>query len=215
MIKRLANGDWFTTRCSSCALFPAAYSKSTQNSTHSELRHLFLQLCQDDTPMVRRAATTKLADFTTAIATTFKNSESTNCQNILKNDLFPIWNSSLIQDDQDSVRLASIDSALTFAKYLTTSEKFKTIFPIFLELIADKSWRVRHVIAEKFTLFQKEFLKDSNKGEAGHKEQVSESLMHGFLNLLQDSESEVRTAAAYQIKYFVEEIQKVTKNDQK
>merc|ERR1711963_367739 len=105
MIKRLANGDWFTTRCSSCALFPAAYSKSTQNSTHSELRHLFLQLCQDDTPMVRRAATTKLADFTTAIATTFKNSESTNCQNILKNDLFPIWNSSLIQDDQDSVRL--------------------------------------------------------------------------------------------------------------
>jgi len=219
MIKRLASGDWFTTRCSSCALFSAAYSKSTQTSTQSELRNLFLQLCQDDTPMVRRAATTKLADFTTAIATNnsdSKNSESKkaqstesnslqncheskSCQNILKNDLFPIWNSSLIQDDQDSVRLASIDSALTFAKYLKMEDKFKMIFPIFLDLIADKSWRVRHVLAEKFTLFQREFLKGSNT-------EISENLMHGFVTLLQDSESEVRTAAGYQIEAFVKEV---------
>jgi len=169
--------------------------------------------------MVRRAATTKLADFTTAIATNnsdSKNSdskkqqqstesslqnchESKSCQNILKNDLFPVWNSSLILDDQDSVRLASIDSALTFAKYLKMEDKFKMIFPIFLDLIADKSWRVRHVLAEKFTLFQREFLKGSNT-------EISENLMHGFVNLLQDSESEVRTAAAYQIEAYVKEV---------
>lgn len=73
------------------------------------------------------------------------------------------------------------------------------IFPIFLDLIADKSWRVRHVLAEKFTLFQREFLKGSNT-------EISENLMHGFVNLLQDSESEVRTAAGYQIEAFVKEV---------
>ena len=34
MIKRLASGDWFTTRCSSCALFSAAYRVFCKNITN-------------------------------------------------------------------------------------------------------------------------------------------------------------------------------------
>lgn len=60
LIERLAIGDWFTSRSSSAGLFAVAYGKATP-SNHDKLRQLFNQLCQDETPMVRRAAATNLA----------------------------------------------------------------------------------------------------------------------------------------------------------
>ena len=53
-VKRLSAGDWFTSRTSACGLFAPIYAKS--GPSQEELRKLFAQLCQDDTPMVRRAA---------------------------------------------------------------------------------------------------------------------------------------------------------------
>lgn len=52
-------GEWFTSRTSACGLFSVAYPKSTEN-TKQELRQLYRILCGDDTPMVRRAAASKL-----------------------------------------------------------------------------------------------------------------------------------------------------------
>ena len=45
-----------------CALFPAAYKRVGAN-TRSELRDLYPSLCNDDTPMVRRAASSKMGEF--------------------------------------------------------------------------------------------------------------------------------------------------------
>ena len=60
MVRRLSAGDWFTSRTSACGLFAAAYP--LVNAPHQEeLRKLYKTLCADDTPMVRRAATTHLA----------------------------------------------------------------------------------------------------------------------------------------------------------
>lgn len=77
LIKRLATGDWFTARTSSCGLFAKAYARitgttdNTQSTLHSaiclqslcvdervktELRELFAKLTEDETPMVRRSA---------------------------------------------------------------------------------------------------------------------------------------------------------------
>ena len=59
-------GDWFTSRTSVCSLFSVAYSDlSTQ--ILDDLRSQFGTLCEDDTPMVRRAASGKLGEFATAI----------------------------------------------------------------------------------------------------------------------------------------------------
>lgn len=55
LLKRLSGGDWFTSRTSSTSLFAAVYTKLGQE-TQDELRKLFSALCNDDTPMVRRAA---------------------------------------------------------------------------------------------------------------------------------------------------------------
>lgn len=59
LITRLASGDWFTSRTSACSLFSVAYPK-VSDDVKKELRRLFVQLCKDDTPMVRRAAAANL-----------------------------------------------------------------------------------------------------------------------------------------------------------
>jgi serine/threonine-protein phosphatase 2A regulatory subunit A len=55
VIRRLALGDWFTSRTSACALFAAPYPTATPEA-QNELRNLYGALSGDDTPMVRRAA---------------------------------------------------------------------------------------------------------------------------------------------------------------
>lgn len=55
IVKRLATGEWFTSRTSACALFGTPYPNAS-SSSQEEMRKLFGALCHDDTPMVRRAA---------------------------------------------------------------------------------------------------------------------------------------------------------------
>ena len=55
LLNRLAHGEWFTSRTSSCALFPPIYDK-VSSQLQDELRRSFAALGTDDTPMVRRAA---------------------------------------------------------------------------------------------------------------------------------------------------------------
>ena len=53
--QRLASGEWFTARVSSCALFAVAYPRAP-TPVRTELLSQFVTLCHDETPMVRRAA---------------------------------------------------------------------------------------------------------------------------------------------------------------
>lgn len=55
MLSRLATKEWFTARISSAALMASAYSKLTPEQQQEHMT-LFAQLCQDDTPMVRRVS---------------------------------------------------------------------------------------------------------------------------------------------------------------
>lgn len=117
LVKRLATGDWFTSRTSGCGLFAVAYARVSSNvkGTYMEnrdryslmggrfeissslrladLRSLFRNLCQDDTPMVRRAASGKLGEFAKVVEVEF-----------LKSDLIPMF-INLAMDEQASVLL--------------------------------------------------------------------------------------------------------------
>jgi hypothetical protein len=64
--QRLASGEWFTARVSSCGLFHIAYPSAT-DPLKTELRTIYGQLCQDDMPMVRRAAASNLGKFAATI----------------------------------------------------------------------------------------------------------------------------------------------------
>jgi serine/threonine-protein phosphatase 2A regulatory subunit A len=58
IVLKLASGEWFTGRVSSCALFFPAYSRAGPQK--EKLRKKFVELCNEDTPMIRRACASKI-----------------------------------------------------------------------------------------------------------------------------------------------------------
>jgi len=65
-VQRLAAGEWFTARVSACGLFHIAYPSAPETSK-TELRSIYSQLCQDDMPMVRRSAASNLGKFAATV----------------------------------------------------------------------------------------------------------------------------------------------------
>jgi serine/threonine-protein phosphatase 2A regulatory subunit A len=61
MLLRLAKKEWFTARMSSAGLICSAYLKLKSEQQQEHLT-VFVQLCQDDTPMVRRVAAQYLGE---------------------------------------------------------------------------------------------------------------------------------------------------------
>jgi len=90
LVLRLATGDWFTCRTSACGLFSVAYQRC-KVLLKLELRSSFRALCQDDTPMVRRAAAGKLGELAKVVEIEY-----------LKSDLIPMF-VNLAQDEQVSL----------------------------------------------------------------------------------------------------------------
>lgn len=180
MIERLATGDWFTSRSSAAGLFASAYQKS-DTANREKLRTLFQGLCNDDTPMVRRAAASNLAKLIAEMET-----------DIVLEEAIPQLQ-TLSEDDQDSVRLLTVEALIAVAKALGSEEETRRrALPILKTLYADKSWRVRYMVADHFIRI----------AEACGPSIVASDLVPAFLQLLRDSEAEVRTAIAGQISGF-------------
>jgi serine/threonine-protein phosphatase 2A regulatory subunit A len=55
LLKRLSQGEWFTSRTSSSSLYAPVYEAASE-PTKEDMRKAFTVLGSDDTPMVRRAA---------------------------------------------------------------------------------------------------------------------------------------------------------------
>ncbi|XP_063718428.1 serine/threonine-protein phosphatase 2A 65 kDa regulatory subunit A alpha isoform-like isoform X1 [Symsagittifera roscoffensis] len=182
LIKRLTQGDWFTSRASACGLYSVSYPH-VGASMKEELRAGFKQLCQDDTPMVRRAAAGKLGEFAKVVEV-----------DALKNVVIPMF-TNLASDEQDSVRLLAVEACVAISGLLTKNEDKEThVIPTLKSACDDKSWRVRYMVAEKFTELQKALGPELTKNE----------LVNVFQSLLKDNEAEVRSMSAQQIKDFAE-----------
>ncbi|XP_069796060.1 serine/threonine-protein phosphatase 2A 65 kDa regulatory subunit A alpha isoform-like isoform X2 [Narcine bancroftii] len=183
LIKRLANGDWFTSRTSACGLFSVCYPRLS-NPIKSELCQNFKILCTDDTPMVRRAAASKLGEFAKVVELEDVRSE-----------IVPVF-ANLAADEQDSVRLLAVEACISIAQLLKHDEVEKMLMPSLRQAAEDKSWRVRYMMAEKFAELQRAVGPDISRKD----------LLPAIHNLLKDGEAEVRTAAAQRIKEFCENL---------
>ncbi|RHY31207.1 hypothetical protein DYB32_003678 [Aphanomyces invadans] len=117
LIKRLTEGDWFTSRVSACWIFPVAYSK-VDPANKKDLRDLFTTLCADDTPMVRRAAALNIGKFGSKIE-----------RDVFVANILPLFK-TLTTDDQDSVRLLAIENCSVIAKLLNEDENSQHILPV-------------------------------------------------------------------------------------
>ncbi|TGZ72642.1 hypothetical protein CRM22_001970 [Opisthorchis felineus] len=180
LVKRLATGEWFTSRTSACGLFSVIYRHSP-NAVRTDLRQTFRQLCNDDTPMVRRAAASRLGEFARCLE-----------PDALRADLLPLLPQLAQQDDQDSVRLLGVNASVEFAEVLSAEDILNHIIPVVRGAAEDKSWRVRYQLADHITDLQ-----------AAVKPQITvQHLVDVYEHLLKDPEGEVRAAAAGKLKTF-------------
>uniref|UniRef100_A0A8I5US88 Protein phosphatase 2 scaffold subunit Abeta n=1 Tax=Pongo abelii TaxID=9601 RepID=A0A8I5US88_PONAB len=177
LVKRLASGDWFTSRTSACGLFSVCYPRAS-NAVKAEIRQQFRSLCSDDTPMVRRAAASKLGEFAKVL-------ELDN----VKSEIVPLF-TNLASDEQDSVRLLAVEACVSIAQLLSQDDLETLVMPTLRQAAEDKSWRVRYMVADKFSELQKAM---------GPKITLND-LIPAFQNLLKDCEAEVRAAAAHKVK---------------
>ncbi|KAK6127711.1 hypothetical protein DH2020_038551 [Rehmannia glutinosa] len=191
LVKRLAGGEWFTARVSSCGFFHIAYPSAPEN-LRNELRTIYSQLCQDDMPMVRRAAATNLGKF----AATVEPSH-------LKTEIMSMFE-DLTHDDQDSVRLLAVEGCASLGKLLEPQDCASQILPIiisfsqrvinflhdcrnllyssFPELSSDSSQHVRSALASIIMGMAPILGKDA----------TIEQLLPIFLSLLKDEFPDVR-----------------------
>ncbi|XP_055840215.1 serine/threonine-protein phosphatase PP2A 65 kDa regulatory subunit isoform X3 [Episyrphus balteatus] len=184
-LQRLVSGDWFTSRTSACGLFSVCYPRVSA-PVKAELRLNFRKLCQDETPMVRRAAANKLGEFAKVVEIEY-----------LKSDLIPNF-VQLAQDDQDSVRLLAVEACVSIAQLLPQEDVEHLVLPTLRQCASDSSWRVRYMVAEKFVDLQK----------AVGPEITRVDLVPAFQCLLKDAEAEVRAAVATKVKEFCSNLDK-------
>ncbi|KAI9444893.1 ARM repeat-containing protein [Lactarius indigo] len=170
LLNRLSHGEWFTSRTSSAALYAPVYSKVSP-AIQEELRKGFAALGSDDTPMVRRAAAKWLGAF----------AKNLSKQHVLSDGL-TIYR-RLQADDQDSVRLLTVEDLVIIAQQLSPAEVKEQLLKQIRQSVSDKSWRVRYMAANHFNALS----------EAVGVQLVREELT---------TEAEVRTAAAGQIPGF-------------
>ncbi len=136
---RLAKADWFTSKVSGCGLFTAPYKKVTP-PVQEQLRNQFGLLVHDETPMVRRQAATNMAKFVREMPAS-----------IVVDDMIPLFQ-HLVQDDQDSVRLLTVEILIAIAEVVPAKQQSShgVLLTSLRNLIEDKSWRVRYMIADRF-----------------------------------------------------------------
>ena len=136
---RLSKADWFTSKVSGCGLFTTPYGKVTP-AIQEQLRQQFGLLVHDDTPMVRRQAATNLAKFVQKMPVP-----------IVIEEMIPLFQ-HLVQDDQDSVRLLTVEILISIAEVVPKEQQAShgVLLTSLRNLIEDKSWRVRYMIADRF-----------------------------------------------------------------
>ena len=191
LVKRLATGEWFTARVSACGLFACALEKLNESNNGAgeeekkmmeQLRSLFGQLCDDETPMVRRAAATNLGKVAGA---------NVNDAQFINDEVLK-WFAKLTADEQDSVRLLAVDDCVSLSKLVSEEERLKSIVPVALKFSSDTSWRVRYAVAQQIYELCEIIGADFAR----------EDLFPAYENLLEDAEAEVRIAAAAKVSKF-------------
>ena len=134
MVVRLANGDWFTSKVSSCALVASAYAKSNGSGKQQLLQLFCTQLAKDDTPMVRRAVAKQLG----AMSQVVEEQEQ-------RAKLLPLYKEMVMNDQNETVRLLALEQSPTIAAALKdVGFVLDVIKPQFQEL----SWRIRNSVTK-------------------------------------------------------------------
>eukprot|EP01129_Flabellula_baltica_P015684 TRINITY_DN8077_c0_g1_i1.p1 TRINITY_DN8077_c0_g1~~TRINITY_DN8077_c0_g1_i1.p1 ORF type:complete len:273 (+),score=55.17 TRINITY_DN8077_c0_g1_i1:33-821(+) len=136
LFQRLALSSWHTSRCSACDILPTVYKRS-DGDVRLFVQDIFLDLCRDKIPMVRRHALDALKD-----VVPFSEKE------YLLGKLMVVIQ-ELSDDPQDSVRLMTVEGVTALCSKLEQDEVDEYISPLISKYANDPSWRVRYSFASQ------------------------------------------------------------------
>jgi serine/threonine-protein phosphatase 2A regulatory subunit A len=139
LVIRLSKADWFTSKISATGLYTVPYGKATKASQDG-LRQQYSLMVHDETPMVRRQAANNLAKFVKAMQPA-----------VISEEVIPLFQ-HLANDDQDSVRLLTVDILIAIAEVVPKEQQasHSILINSLRNLFNDKSWRVRYMVADRF-----------------------------------------------------------------
>lgn len=139
LVLHLSKADWFTSKVSATGLYSTPYRKAAEGLQQS-LRQHFGNLVHDETPMVRRQAANNLAKFVKEMQT-----------DVIIEEMIPLFQ-YLANDDQDSVRLLTVDILIAIAEEIPKEQQpsHGVLLTSLRNLFEDKSWRVRYMVADRY-----------------------------------------------------------------
>jgi serine/threonine-protein phosphatase 2A regulatory subunit A len=152
-------------------LLPICFHKLS-DVARTDFSALFLCLCDDGTPLVRRAAAINFSKMIKAASPAQMQPGYTLAfENFSKHE-------------QESIRIQSIGICVTLRETMPLEFKMSRVLPVVLSLCKDKAWRVRYTLVNRLH----EVLARLPSAEL--------PLAAAYDALLQDLEAEVRAAAA-------------------
>ncbi|CAL9738014.1 protein phosphatase PP2A regulatory subunit A [Monosporozyma servazzii] len=190
LMEHLATAEWFSSKVSSCGLFKSVIVRVKDDTLRKNLLALYLQLVQDDTPMVRRAAAKNLPNLIDLLT------ENPTLATPEDWDYISTMFQKIFNDTQDSVKFLAVDCLISILKYFNIKNDnthLKDLLESAIKLVTDEAWRVRYMAADKFSLLASQF-KDNQS--------YINELVSPFLSLCEDNESDVRKAIAEQVPGF-------------
>ena len=188
LINRFSATDtWFTSKVSTCALFGVALKRVNKIDIQNDLLNKFFELCNDSTPMVRRAAANALGE----VAASLVDKEQ-------QNRVLEVF-SRLLQDDQDSVRVLNVQNILALGKTLDLETIDEELSKSIRLCADDPSWRVRYTVADACRQ-----MCDMIPRAQWEENPTVQLILDIYATCLQDQEAEVRGIASVRLADVVE-----------
>lgn len=158
----------FTGKVSAVYMIRMVYQKAGKDK--EKLRTLYFKLCDEDLPLIKRAAAKEFGFLCLVMEKEVVNPDMINYFKKFMNEA-------------DSIRVLLLSSLIHLVKLFQNTDLQRINVQVVVAASDDKSWRVRHELARIFPL-----LID------GFGSQITE-LVPTFSNLIKDSETEVKIAA--------------------
>lgn len=180
MTKRLTAeelGEIFYSKVSINLYIGELYRVLQEPVDRATLQEIYFALCRDEMPIVRRAAAAALPKF---IQHSDASLQSGELLQLLKN---------LSIDDNQFVRVFMIQA---YPIFIQTAQQHDVLSTVISDVVAmikaavdDSSWRLRLAVVKDYGAYASALPAESVQGD----------LFHGLVNLLHDTEAEVRTLA--------------------
>ena len=182
MVINISNIEAFQWKVSACYLIRICYPKAGKEK--EKLVNLYFNLCDDDTPIIKRTAAKEFGPLCLIIE-----------KDTVKNEMLSCYKKFM--DESDTVRVTILPSIVQLTKIFQDPEIQKLHIQSINNASIDKSWRVRNELAIIYPQFI-DYLKNNPNID----------LVQPICLLMRDSETEVKASALKALNQIIKKLPK-------